>query len=47
MLPNKRKCLKILFFDFCIFGPFLGQKTAKIEKKLRKLAKFKPFDEIF
>ena len=34
------------FLDFGLFWPF-NQKTAKIDQKWRKLAKSKPFDEIF
>ena len=45
MLPNKKKCYKKLFLDFGLFWPFFNQKTAKIDKKWRKLAKSKPFDE--
>ena len=47
MLPNKQKCYKKTFLDFGLFWPFFNQKTAKIDKKLRKLAKSKLFDEIF
>ena len=42
---------KILQKNFFGFQPFLvvfkPKKTAKIDQKLRKLAKSKPFDEIF
>ena len=41
---QQRKCYKKTFFGF---WPFFNQKTAKIDQKLRKLAKSKPFDEIF
>ena len=34
-------------WDFSLFWPFLTKKTAKIDQKLRKLAKHKPFGEIF
>ena len=44
MLPNKRKFNKKLFFDFGLFWP---NKTAKIDQKLRKLAKPKLYGEIF
>ena len=37
---------KNLFLDFGLFWPFSNQKTAKIDQKWRKLAKYKPFDEI-
>ena len=48
MLLNKQKMLQKNFF--CIsafFDRFLTKKTAKIDQKLRKLAKPKPFGEIF
>ena len=38
---------KNLCFDFFIFGSFLLKKTAKIDQKLRNLAKSKPFDKTF
>ena len=48
MLPNKQKNVtKKLFSDFGLFWPFFNQKAAKIDQKLRKLAKPKPFGEIF
>ena len=37
------KMLQKLFLDFGIFWPFFNQKTAK---KIKKMAKSKPFDEI-
>ena len=45
--PTKINASKNLFLDFGLFWPFFNQKTAKIDKKLRKLAKPKPFGEIF
>ena len=47
MLPNKKDATKLFFLDFGLFWPFFNQKTAKIDQKLKKLAKPKPFDEIF
>ena len=47
MLPNKNNATKKLFLDFGLFWPFFNQKTAKIDQKWRKLALFKPFNEIF
>ena len=44
--PTK-KCKKKLYFDFGLCWPFFNQKTSKIDQKWRKLAKSKPFDEIF
>ena len=44
---TKENAKKNLFLDFGFFLPFFNQKTAKIYQKWRKLAKFKPFDEIF
>jgi hypothetical protein len=44
---QKENATKNPFFDFGIFGPFFCQKTAKIDQKGRKLAKFKLFDKIF
>ena len=40
---QQKKCLKFFFFNFGLFWPFFNQKTAKIDQKLRKLAKLKPF----
>jgi hypothetical protein len=37
---------KNFFWISAFFGRFLTKKTAKIDKKLRKLAKPKPFGEI-
>ena len=47
MLFNKRKCYKKIISRFWHVLAFCWQKTAKIDKKWRKLAKSKPFDEIF
>ena len=47
MLPNKKNATKKLFLDFGLFWSLFNQKTAKIDKKWSKLAKYKPFDEIF
>ena len=47
MLPNKKNATKNILMDFGLFWPFFNQKTAKIDQKWRKLAKSKPFDEIF
>ena len=44
---QQQKCYKKSFLDFGLFWPSFNQKTAKIDQKLRKLAKSKPFDEIF
>ena len=44
---QQQKCYKKLFLDFDLFWPFFNQKTSKIYQKWRKLAKSKPFDEIF
>ena len=38
---------KNFFWISAFFGRFLTKKTSKIDKKLRKLAKPKPFGEIF
>ena len=38
---------KNFFWISAFFGRFLTKKTAKIDKKIRKLAKPKPFGEIF
>ena len=38
---------KIFFWISAFFGRFLTKKTAKIDKKIRKLAKPKPFGEVF
>ena len=38
---------KIFFWISAFFGRLLTKKTAKIDQKCRKLAKSKPFDEIF
>ena len=35
---QQRKCYKKTFLDFGLYWPFFNQKTAKIDKKLRKLA---------
>ena len=43
---QQRKCYKKTFLDFGLFWPFFNQKTAK-KQKTKKLAKSKPFDEIF
>ena len=45
--PTKENATNELFFDCGIFGPIFCQKTAKIDQKGKKLAKPKPFDEIF
>ena len=42
-----KKMLQKPFFYFGLFRPFFNLKAAKIDKKWRKLAKSKPFDEIF
>ena len=47
MLLNKTKCYTFFFWISAFYGRFLTKKTAKINQKLRKLAKSKPFDEIF
>ena len=45
---QQKKCYKKSFFwIFCLFWPFFNQKTAKIDQKWRRLAKSKPFDDIF
>ena len=44
---QQKKCYTKTFLDFGLFWPFFNQKTAKIDKKLRKLTKTKPFGEIF
>ena len=45
---QQNKMLQKDFFWISAFlGRFLTKKTAKIDKKLRKLAKPKPFGEIF
>ena len=44
---QQKNATKKLFLDFGLFWPFFNQKTAKIDQKLRKLAKPKPFGEIF
>ena len=44
---QQKKCYKKTIFRFLQFLAFFGKKTAKIDKKLRKLAKFKPPDEMF
>ena len=44
--PTKENATNF-FLDFGLFWPFFNQKTAKIDQKLRKLAKSKLFDEIF
>ena len=38
---------KNFYSDFGLFWPFFNQKTVKIDQKLRKLPKSRPFDEIF
>ena len=38
---------KNFYWILAFFGCFLTKKTAKTNQKLRKLAKSKPFDEIF
>ena len=43
---QQKKCYKKTFCISAFFGRFLT-KTAKIDQKWRKLAKSKPFDEIF
>ena len=43
---QQKNATKKLFLDFGLFWPFFNQKTAK-NKKTKKLAKSKPFDEIF
>ena len=45
--PKRKKCYTIFFLDFGLFWLFFNQKTTKIDQKWRKLAKSKPFDEIF
>ena len=45
--PTKENKTKKTFFNFWFFLALLAKKTAKINQKLRKLAKSKPFDEIF
>jgi len=44
---QKKMLQKNSFLIWAFLFAFFGQKTAKIDKKLRKLAKSKPFDEIF
>ena len=44
---QQKKCYKKTFLDYGLFCPFFNQKTAKIDQKWIKLAKSKPFDEIF
>ena len=44
---QQKKCYKKTFFGFWPFLADFNQKTAKIDQKWRKLAKSKPFDEIF
>ena len=44
---QQKKVQQEIIFDFGIFWLLFGQKIAKIDQKLRKLAKPKPFDEIF
>ena len=44
LFPTK-KMLQFFIWILAFFGPFLNQKTAK--KELKKMAKSKPFDEIF
>ena len=47
VFQQQQKSYKKLFLDFDFFWPFFNQKIVKIDQKLRKLAKSKPFDEIF
>ena len=44
---NNKNATKKLFLDFALLWPFFNQKTARIDQKRRKLAKSKPFDEIY
>ena len=46
-VSQQRKCYKKTFFGFRPFLAVFNQRTAKIDKKWIKLAKSKPFDEIF
>ena len=45
--PTKENAAEKWFFDFSLFLPFFGQKTAKTDQKWRKLPKSKLFDKIF
>ena len=44
---QQKKMLQKHLFGFRPYLAFCGQKSAKIDKKCRKLAKSKSFDEIF
>ena len=45
--PTKKNATNNFFLDFGLFCPFFNHKKAKIDQKWRKLAKSKPFRELF
>ena len=44
-VSHQKNASKKLFLDFGLFWPFFNQKTS--QKKIKKMAKSKPFDKIF